>query len=59
MTTEKAKILAHELTMEYVKQNKLLSDVQSNIPQMVNEVANINKQFYDEIKFNKVLDEIY
>lgn len=59
MITEQAKMLAHELTIEYVKQNKLLSDGTNNIPQLVNEIADIHKQFYDEIKFNKILDELY
>ena len=60
MIEEKAKSLAHELTIEYIrKRNNYLSDVESQIPKMVNEFANINKKFYEAILNNEVLDELY
>lgn len=60
MSSEQAKILAHELTMEYIKINTAyLSDVRDNIPEMVGMIADINKRFYDTIIQNKVLDDLY
>lgn len=60
MSSEQAKILAHELTMEYVKQHRdLLSDVISNIPDMVDKIANINQRFYDAVISNDTLNKLY
>ena len=60
MSDEQAKILAHELTIEYIRNNKgYLSDVRDNIPKMVDMVADVNKRFYDAIIQNKVLDNLY
>ena len=60
MLEEKAKLLAHELTIEYIrKRSNYLSDVESQIPKMVNEFAGINKKFYEAILNNKDLDELY
>lgn len=60
MSEEKAKELAHELTIEYVKKrDRLLSDVETQIPKMVEDFAKINKQFYEEIIKNKTLDSLY
>ena len=51
---------AHELTIEYIRNNKgYLSDVRDNIPKMVDMVADVNKRFYDAIIQNKVLDNLY
>lgn len=60
MTDVQAKSLAHELTIEYIKINKsYLSDVRDNIPEMVDEIADVNERFYNAIIHNKVLDELY
>ena len=60
MTVQNAKTLAHELTMEYIKNLPVLSDpARDNIPKMVEDVADINKRFYDAIVHNKTLDELY
>jgi len=60
MSTEQAKMLAHELTIEYIRINKAyLSDVRDNIPQMVDMVADVNKRFYDAILNHEVLDILY
>ena len=60
MTDAQAKSLAHELTMEYIKVNKsYLSDVRSNIPEMVEQIADVNNRFYNAIIRSKILDELY
>lgn len=58
MTDAQAKVLAHELTMEYIKVNKTyLDDVRDNIPKMVDKIADVNKRFYDAIIHHEVLLE--
>lgn len=60
MTDAQAKVLAHELTMEYIKVNKTyLDDVRDNIPKMVDKIADVNKRFYDAIIHHEVLDKLY
>lgn len=60
MSEAQAKQLAHELTIEYIKVNNgYLSDVRANIPKMVDEIADVNKRFYDAIINHKVLDKLY
>ena len=60
MSTEQAKKLAHELTIEYIKiNNGYLSDVRGNIPKMVDDIADVNKRFYDAIINHEVLDKLY
>lgn len=61
MNTSQAKKLAHELTIKYIEINRnVLNDPSlSNIPKMVDEFANINKQFYDTIIQNETLSNLY
>lgn len=60
MNIEKAKILAHELTMLYIKQhNDIMSDTINYIPDMVKNIADINQKFYDEIIHNETLNKLY
>lgn len=60
MTDEQAKILAHKLTMKYLDNHpEILSNVQSHIPQMVEDIAYINKQFFDTIISNELLNKLY
>ena len=60
MSSEQAKALAHELTMEYVRQHRdLLSDVISKIPDMTAKIADINQRFYDAIISNDTLNKLY
>lgn len=60
MSESQAKILAHELTIEYIKINSAyLSDVRDNIPKMVDMIADINKRFYDAILHHDILDKLY
>lgn len=60
MTESSAKQLAHELTMEYVKEKQMLSNpILENIPNMVTKFAEINKNFYDAIISNNTLNDLY
>lgn len=60
MNESNAKELAHELTMEYVREKKMLSNpLLDNIPNVVEKFADINKRFYDAIIENDVLRELY
>lgn len=60
MSEQQAKILAHELTIEYVKNVKVLTDpLLENIPKMVDTFADINKRFYDSIMQNRTLSNLY
>lgn len=60
MSAENAKKLAHELTMEFIRNHKdILDDVLDNIPKMVDKVADINRRFYDSIINNKNFDGLY
>lgn len=59
MSTETAKKLAHELTIKYIKTNPgYLSDVKDKIPDMVNDIADINQRFYDAIVSNDTLNKL-
>lgn len=60
MSSEQAKALARELTMEYVRQHRdLLSDVIAKIPDMTAKIADINQRFYDAIISNDTLNKLY
>lgn len=60
MSENQAKVLAHELTLEYIRNTNILKDLNTdNIPQMVDKFADINQKFYDAIKFHKILDQLY
>lgn len=60
MSTEMAKKLAHELTIEYIRAKPgYLSDVKDKIPDMVNDIADINQRFYDAIISNDILNKLY
>ena len=60
MSTENAKRLAHELTIEFIRNHKdILNDVLDNIPKMVDKIADINRRFYDSIIHNNKFDGLY
>lgn len=60
MNEQQAKILAHEITIEYVKNVNVLTDtLLENIPKMVDTFADINKRFYDAIMQNRTLSNLY
>ena len=60
MNLEQAKILAHKLTIEYVKQHRdVMGDDASRIRNIVNDIAFINKNFYDAIIKNDIFNQLY
>ena len=60
MTEQNAKSLAHEMTLEYVKNLHILSEPAIDyIPKIFEKFANINKMFYDAIIHNETLDKLY
>jgi len=50
LQTQEGKQLAHQLTMEYVKQNRLLNCSQMNIPDQIAEIAKISSIICDAIE---------
>lgn len=60
MSQTQAQALAHELTIEYIRNHKdILSDVLNNIPKMVDMIADINRCFYESIIHNKKFEGLY
>lgn len=61
MSKQQAQLLAHELTIEYIRKNqRILNDsALDNIPKMVEQFADINKRFYESIIHNETLDKLY
>lgn len=60
MNEARAKELAHELTMEYVREKNMLSNpLLENIPNVVEKFADINKRFYEAIINNDMLKDLY
>ena len=60
MSSEQAKRLAYELTIEYLRVNpEYLKDVRENIPKMVDQIADLNKRFYAAIIHNDTLSNLY
>lgn len=57
MNPEKAKTLAHELTMEYVRRHPDIMTHEFNA--IVEEIADINQKFFDSIIKNKTLNNLY
>lgn len=54
MTMEEQKKVAYDLTMEYIKVNNLLADVQSNVPKMVERVESVYQDFYKNLTDKKI-----
>ena len=60
ITVQNARILAHELALEYVKNLHILSDpALDNIPDMIEKFADINKRFYETVTPNSTLSGLY
>ena len=49
---DKGTQLARELTMEYVRQNKMLSCSESNIESQIQKIAKISQIIYDSVQKN-------
>ena len=50
--TDKATQLVKELTMEYVKQNKMLSCSESEIESQVQKIAKVSQVIHDSVQKN-------
>lgn len=60
MNESQEKTLAHELTIEYIRTNRIcLNDTKDKIPNMVDNIANVNYRFYEAIINNKTLHKLY
>lgn len=57
MSSEQAKALAHELTMEYVRRHPDIMTHEFNA--IVEKIADINQKFFDSIIKNKILNNLY
>lgn len=60
MSPEKAKELAHELTIEYLRANpEYLRHSRNEAQRMVDQIADVNKKFYDSLIKNETLSNLY
>lgn len=60
MSAENARRLAHELTMEYIRNHpNLFSGMIDDIPEITNRIADINRKFYDSIIHNDKFNGLY
>lgn len=50
MSPEQTKRITYDLALEYSKQHQHFSDVESNIPEMVDHFAEICEKFEDSLK---------
>ena len=57
MSSEQAKALAHELTMEYLKQHPDIMKYEYDV--IVEKVADINQHFFNAIIKNRTLQNLY
>lgn len=49
MTKDQQKRIAYDLAIEYVKENRKLIDVESNIPQLTEKFSIIYEKFYNAL----------
>ena len=60
MNVEKAKLFAHELTIEYVKKHTdIMADNVLHINEIVEKIAKVNQEFYNAISKNDTLSKLY
>lgn len=60
MSPEKAKELAHELTIEYLRANPgYLRHTRDDAQKMVDQISDVNKKFYDCLIKNETLSDLY
>lgn len=50
--TDKSILLAKELTMEYVRQNNMLSCDESQIESQISKIAKVSQSIYDSVQNN-------
>lgn len=54
MSIDQQKRIAYDLTVEYMRQRQLLSDVDSKIPEMVERFSDIYEKFYNSLTNSKI-----
>ena len=55
MNPEVQKKVAYDLTMEYIRQSKMLHDCYQDIPSKVEEIEKIYNSFYQSLNGKKIL----
>lgn len=58
MKEEQAKILAHELTIEYIKAGSILLKPKESVSEIVDDFAYIYTKFYEAIIDNEILKKL-
>lgn len=59
MSPEQNKRIAYDLAVEYMRQRKLLSDVDENIPKMVERFGNVCELFSESIRKDQKLNNLF
>lgn len=59
MSLEQTKRIAYDLALEYTRQHLILSDVESNIPKMVEHFAEICEKFEDSLKQSTKMQSLF
>lgn len=59
MSPEQNKRIAYDLALEFTKQHHILSDVESNIPEMVNHFADICEKFDSALKTSSKMQNLF
>jgi len=54
MSTDQQKKIAYDLSVEFIRQRKLLSDVDSKIPEMVERFSDVYEKFYISLTNSKL-----
>lgn len=59
MSPEQSKKIAYDLALEYSRQHPILSDVEENIPEMVNHFAEICEKFDDALRKSSKMQNLF
>lgn len=59
MSPEQRKRITYDLALEYAKQHHTFSDVESNIPEMVNHFAEICEKFDNALKKSDKIQNLF
>lgn len=59
MNTEQRKRITYDLSIEYLRQHQLLSDIEVNIPKMVEHFADICEQFDSALKESSKMQNLF
>lgn len=53
------RVVVNSLCFSMYKSIRIFSNIPKNIPQIVDKFTDINKRFYEAIKFHKIIDQLY